>query len=291
MEYHNLENEFIEELAPKHAVIVQTGVRHSGKSLWSCALLRHLMTDKERLYDEYHLIIPTWSFQAKDTFAWIGDLPKKTQGKITIYEEFSINVIRKLLDKSAKDKLHRYLYIDDATTFGELFQQSETLKDLITKARHYKITTHIITHHLKAVMIPLLRSNVSYYFLHRNVNSKFLEGIYEENLSLFYTRADWFDTCRREMRHPFPAIAIDRDRQRVDCGAMDWNFIKKQRALIIKSPSTSISNDDNKTVHKDKPTKNGCNSGKCTHRIQQGARKQIVNQAPRIFSRRRDPLP
>ena len=267
MEYHKLEKEFIKELAPKHGVIVQTGVRHSGKSLWSCALLRHLMISPKSLYHEFHLVIPTWRFQAKDTFAWIGELPEAVQDKITIYEDFSINVIRRLLDRSIKDKRHRYLYIDDATSFGELFSQSETLKDLITKARHYKITTHIITHHLKAVMIPLLRSNISYYILHRNVNAKFLEGIYEENLSLFFSKQDWFDTCRKEMRGEFPAIAIDRDQQRVDCGAMNWSYIKKERDLIINSTSTNINQDDNKKISKAKPTQNRCPTGKCANKL------------------------
>ena len=253
METHNLADEFLNELAPKHGLIVQTGVRYSGKSLWSCSLLRHLMTNTNK-YAEYHLIIPTWRFQALGTFKWIQELPKNIIDKITVYEDFSIHVVSKLLDKGRRDKKHRYLYIDDATSFGELFQQSETLKDLVTKARHYRITSHIITHHLKSVMIPLLRSNVSYYILHRNVNCKFLEGIWDENLSLFYDKKDWFDLCKKKMREKYPAIAIDRDRQRIDSNCMNWQYIKLQRDFIIKSQHKDI--DDDKKIRTHKPTKN-----------------------------------
>jgi hypothetical protein len=270
MENHELSKPFIKELAPKHAVIVQCGVRYSGKSLWSCALLRYLMTNT-KIYDEYHLVIPTWKFQAKGTFKWIESLDKSISSKITIYEDFSLNVVSNLLTKGRRDSRHRYLYLDDATSFSELFSQSEVLKDLITKARHYKITTHIITHHLKAVMIPLLRSNVSYYILHRNVNAKFLEGIYEENLSLFFERKDWIDLCRREMRKDYPALAIDRDRQRIDCNAMDWDFIKTQRDILLKHDK--IVYNDTQKVHKDDTTKNGCGARKCTHRVQQSTCK------------------
>jgi hypothetical protein len=268
MESQNLEQGFIKELAPKHAIIVQTGVRYSGKSLWSCSLLRHLMVNT-KLYDEYHLIIPTWKFQSKGTFKWLQLLPKNIADKITVYEDFSVNIVSKLLEKGKCDKRHRYLYLDDATSFGELFQQSEQLKDLITKARHYKITTHIITHHLKAVMIPLLRSNISYYILHRNVNSKFLEGIYDENLSLFFDKKDWFNVCRKEMKKDYPAIAIDRDRQRVDCNTMNWNYINTQRNLILNL--NNIDYTDEK-ISKNKGDKK-CPTGQCTNKIQKSKGK------------------
>lgn len=285
METHNLEKEFLKELAPKHGLIVQTGVRYSGKSLWSSCLLRHLMTET-KLYDEYHLIIPTWRFQAKDTFRWVSHLPDNIQNKITVYEDFSINVISKLVQRGKKDKKHRYLYVDDATAFGELFGQSEVLKVLVTQARHIAITTHIITHHLKAVMLPLLRSNVSYYILHRNVNSKFLEGIYEENLSLFYERKDWLDVCRKQMRQDYPAIALDRDKQRLDCGAMDWGFIKTQRDLITKFNSIVYNKkDDNEEISKTNDKPHGCGSRKCPYRVQQGKGQQTAGKAPGGVSR------
>jgi hypothetical protein len=266
MENHNLEKDFINELAPKHAVIVQTGVRYSGKSLWSCSLLRHLLTNT-KIYDEYHLIIPTWRFQAKGTFKWLEHLPKAITEKITIYEDFSINMVSKLLEKAKKDKRHRYMYLDDATSFGELFQQSETLKDLVTKTRHFRITFHVQTHHLKSVCLPLLRSSVSYYILHRNVNAKFLEGIYDESLSLFFDKKDWIDICRKEMRKEYPAIAIDRDRQRIDCNAMNWNIIKFQRDILLNNDNIEYSNKNDKKIHQNNTTKNRCQARQCRNRF------------------------
>ena len=266
MDSKNLQQNFLENLAPKHCVICQVGVRFSGKSLLSMSLLKEVM--ERNIYDEFHLVLPSYRFQARNTYGWFTGLPDKIQSKITIYEDFSLVAVSRLLDRAKTEtkRKHRYLFLDDATSFSEFFGQSEVLKELVSMCRHYFLTLHVITHGLKSVLNPVFRQNVSFFVLHRNLNAKFLESLWEESMSLFYTKAEWFELCKREMKKAYPAILINRDTQDIDIAMMEWPFVKKQRELIIKSMNRPIKqiidvNDDKETC-----SNRGCGRENCKNR-------------------------
>lgn len=253
MEITDLEKPFLEEFN-KGGVYLQCGVRYSGKSLFASSLIRHLLVTDQ--FDRYELVIPTYSFQAKDTYAWVEQLDKKIQDKITVYESFSLQIVEDIMRQARKDDKRTFYYMDDATSIGELFSLYSTeFKDLTTKARHYRTVLWLAIHHVKGVLTPQIRSSISFYCVHRLPDSSLLETIWQENLSLFYEKKDWLQMCREEMKKDFPLIVIHRDKAGgVDNTGMDWKFIAKQRLLILKSMDSSIAkkNTKKKNVGKSK---------------------------------------
>jgi len=264
MESQNLENQFYDDLTKRYGFIIQAGVRFSGKSLFTSALIKEMIESKS--FDEYHLFIPTFKFQARGTFDWLS----AAKGDITIYEDFSVNIVQRIMSNPKKSKC---IWVDDSTSFGNFFAQSDVLKDLVTKCRHYKISLILTCHHLKSVMAPLLRSNVSYYVLHRNVNAKFLEGVWEESASLFMERKEWMSLCRKEMKNDWPCIILDRDRQKYDLQGMSWKSIRKQRLLILNykekdiDASATSSRENDKATDTPQRTTDACKAGKCRAKV------------------------
>jgi hypothetical protein len=56
---------------------------------------------------------------------------------------------------------------------------------MITTRRHKKIQMWLIFHSLRAVIVPVIRSNIDYLFVFKVSNSKLLTSVYEEYYSMF----------------------------------------------------------------------------------------------------------
>jgi hypothetical protein len=234
-----LEKEFLESLK-RNTMCIQVGCRHSGKTTWIQALLRHLVLE-DNFYKEFHLVLPTYeSGQTGGTFDWIDRLPKKQQAKLTIYCDFSLVIIDKLIEES-DGETSRLLYIDDATAEQELFSTSDLMRSLSSKARHYKITTFICLHFMK-LRNTLLRCSAEWLIIHRMTDYKVLENIYDESASLFWDKKEFIRLCREEMMKDYPSILIWRDKGRIDCGhGMDYSFEKKHRDNVLNKGIKNVS--------------------------------------------------
>jgi hypothetical protein len=230
-ENKSLEKEFIESLK-RNTFNIQCGCRFSGKTTWMQALLYHLVTE-DNFYKEFHLVLPTYDTgQTGSTFDWIGRLPKSKKDKITIYCDFSLIIVDRLIEES-DGKTNRLLYIDDATAEQELFSQSDIMRSLSTKARHYKITTFVCLHFMK-LRNTLMRNSAEFLILHRMTDYKVLENIYTESASLFWDKNEFMAICRQEMEKEYPCVIIWRDKGRIDVGhGMDYSFEKKHRDYVL----------------------------------------------------------
>ena len=228
----SLEKNFMESLK-KNTILIQVGCRHSGKTTWSCCLLRELMLADD-FYDEYHFVLPTYDTgQQGGTFDWIKKLPKNITKKITIYCEFSLGIVDKLIEES-DGKKNRFFYLDDATAETSLFSNESALKSLSTKARHYKITTLFCFHFLKRTVSTQLRNSAEWIIMHRATDSKLLEGIWEECASLFHDKDTFMEMCRDKMSDEFPCVVIWRDKGRIDAeNGMNWSFQNKHRDIVL----------------------------------------------------------
>lgn len=243
---------FIGEISNKNSVVVEVGSRHTGKTLFAMSILSHCL--KNELFDSYHLVLPTYQYQRYNTFRWIEELTDKQQNKITIYESFGLFIIDDLINNRQKNGNTLFM-VDDATSFLELFQSNKSLRKLITESRHLSVSTWLISHSLRSTINPLIRSNTSYYLLHKQSNANFLSGLWEENISLFLDKKEFMAMCKdRMLNDSYVCIVIDSDRSVVDCNAMDWGFVKKERDLLLKANSKIYKKDNDKKHKEDNKT-------------------------------------
>ena len=269
---------FIDEISNKNSVVIQVGSRHTGKTLFSMSILSYCI--KNKLFDSYHLVIPTYRYQRYNTFQWIDDLNDKDQDKITIYESFGLFIVEDLI-KNRKKNGNTLFMIDDATSFMELFSQNKSLRKLIVESRHLRVTTWLISHSLKSTINPLIRSNTAYYLLHKQSNASFLGSLWEENLSLFVDKKIFMNMCKDKMLSDgYVCIVIDSDRSLLDCNAMKWDFIDKERSLILKSNNKVYqkNKDDTEKTDKNNATKAGPKNRQRANPIQQIASFKIINK-------------
>jgi hypothetical protein len=244
----DLSSEFWKDLTEKNGVFLQIGVRASGKSLFVASLVKSLLDRGS--FDEYHLIIPTMAYQRAGTFDYLYN--EKESDLVTIYEQFSIPIISNLITKARKDKLKRFIYVDDATAFVTVFHDTEEFRQLTSLSRHLRISSLLCFHHVKGVLRPLVRCSSSYFILHRLVDQVLLTTIWEENMSLFIDKKAFLELCREEMKKDYPCIVLHRDLGKLDRGGMDFSYIRKARDLILNRQKKDIKtkNDDTPKVHK-----------------------------------------
>jgi hypothetical protein len=266
----NLEGNFLNNLR-EHFLALQVGTKHSGKTVFSCCLLRHLLL-KDNFYDEFHLVLPSYSNQAKGTFDWLDKLPPKAKNKIIIYEAFSMVIIDNLID-SSNGKTNRFLYVDDATSEQSFFQNSEQLKALSTRCRHLKISCLLCFHYLRRSLTPQLRNSCEFLILHRCCDEKLLTNVWEETISLFMTKEEFLSICKEEMIKDFPCIVIWKDKVKIDTEAMMWNIQKIHRPHIIKVKSTSSN-----LYNIRKPQNASSENQKCSDEIDRSSNKPESNR-------------
>lgn len=75
------EADFLKQFDGK--LTMSIGSKHSGKSYMLLHYIKYAMDND--LYDEYHLVLPVYEFEEKDSYAWLDK--HKTKARITIYTE------------------------------------------------------------------------------------------------------------------------------------------------------------------------------------------------------------
>lgn len=246
----NIERRFFDEICKKNGVVVQIGVRYSGKTLWFCSALSYFI--KNDCFESYHLVLPSYRFQRDNTYKFLELLPKDKGDRITIYEDFGVEIVELLL-KNRKKNGNTLFLIDDATNFNELFYTNENVKKLITLARHLSISTWLVSHTLLKTLSPQIRANISYIVLHRVSNMNLLSSFHEEILSMFIDKKDFLDFLKRELRaNDFYALVIDKDRSQIShINSMEWDRIKKERLYIQNINNNNITKKNNESNRKE----------------------------------------
>jgi hypothetical protein len=277
MDTKDLEKRFLDD-QKIGIVCCQLGVKHSGKSVFASGMISYFL--KNDIYDSFHLFIPCYRNESKNTYAFLEQLSPKNDKKVIIYENFSLTIIQDIMNKSKTDKKRRFIWIEDGTSFGELFNdRSNILKDLITKNRHYRTSLFLTIHHHKSILHPSLRSQINWFFLMRQPNKKVLETIFEENMSLYYEKSDWLNLCRDRMKTDgFPIIAVDKDRGDVDCKAEDWKSFKTEMTYILNVSNRYISRKNDKTSVQSNRTEIPPESGRHGGEIQKNESFKTANK-------------
>ena len=250
MDCKDLEKRFLKDQSTG-IVICMLGVKHSGKTVFSSAMISYFL--KHNTYDEYHLFIPCFLNESKNGYAFLMSLPDKEDSKITIYEKFTLTMLSDILEKAKKSKKRRFIWLEDSTSdLATMFNdKSKVMTDLVTKNRHYGPMTVLFTiHHAKAILHPILRSNINWFFLMRQPNKKVLEMIHEENMSLYFEKSAWLGLCRDKMKSDgFPIIAVDKDRGDIDASVENWQSFKSEITYILNTANKYNSKNAKSPIH------------------------------------------
>ena len=163
-------------------LILSLGTKGGGKTHLALAYLKYAM--KNKLYDTYLLVLPSYLIEADDSYGFIND----KDDHVFVFETYDEVISAKLMvrQKKMKKKKERIFFlIDDAS--GERISSlnmDTSLKRLITSIRHYNTFLWIVAHASSGVLSTFLRSNVDILLLYNLTNLMLLEQIYEEFMSL-----------------------------------------------------------------------------------------------------------
>ena len=176
------ENEWMKEFHQTSRVYILIGIKGSGKSYFINSVLKYSF--KHNIHKNYFLVIPSYKFEQNDSYSYIKDQKNKN---VKIYNKYHDIVGQHVLDSviNTANKSRSIFIIDDATGFLNVHNMAEHLKYLITTTRHVNCDLIIACHGAKNVLSSILRSNVDYLLFFKIINSKLLETIYEEYLSVF----------------------------------------------------------------------------------------------------------
>ena len=173
-----LEKEFLEEFEGKLAIAI--GCKGSGKSF---LLLHYVYYALEHdMYDEYHLVLPCYLFEERDSYSWLKN--HKTPAKIYIYNEHDEMIMNKLIDRP--QPYNKAFYgIDDSTGSWSIQADPDEIKYL-SRLRHFRVTQFIVVHVVRAGLPASLRAQIDMLFLFMSTNRIALQAAYEEWGSMTY---------------------------------------------------------------------------------------------------------
>lgn len=173
------------------------GCKGSGKTYSVLAAMREAI--KQNAYDAYYCIIPAFRNEEHGSYSWMNMYPNK----IFIAEDWNPQLLVDLVaqqDKWSKriyneadprkrakleDDMPRiFVFIDDATNFGEEMTRDSTFTHLVTMLRHYKVNMFVCVHSLLAIVRPAIRNNVDRLTIGKLTNNNLLEDVYTAYMSL-----------------------------------------------------------------------------------------------------------
>jgi len=254
------ESDFLEDNKKHGRSIISIGTPESGKSYLALKYVTYSLQND--LYDEYHIVAPTFNHEENSSY----DFLKQHKDKVKIYLKYNA-VVSERVDK-AREKGKILFVVDDATS--ELLNNMDnTFIKLFTTTRHSKnggLTLWIIVHSAKKVLPPMLRQNVKYVFLYRIESSELLEDtIFKEFLSLQYRRQgkkyDHFVEEFSEVmeNNKFGVVLIAR-KIGIDFDVTHWQFLNAEEQIQMKGTKRikekpQVPNIDNNNIENQKHDK------------------------------------
>lgn len=213
-------------------ILLCLGQKGGGKSFRTMTLIMWLL--RNNIFDQYFLVLPTFHFEASNSYAWL----RPFQDKVFITKEYTPELSQAFLDRQdEKIPPHEiprtFLWMDDVG-MNETFRTDRQFVGLLSVARHKRLSVCICYHSLTSghTLSPFLRQNVTHTLLFRVTNEKLLESIFEELISMtghFPRFRDFKDvynqhTCSEvnaatgEVQKNFNGICINNS-----IGCLDWN--------------------------------------------------------------------
>ena len=197
--------------------IVSIGCKGSGKT----TLLLNFIKKNYVKYDMIFLFLPAFSNESTGKYNFLEQYPNVfiQTGELTAtFIDFVYN--------TCQSGNHRiFLGIDDATGYGEILSQNQTLKQMITTTRHIKCTIWVCIHASKKILAPAFRSNIDYLFIHNISNSKLLNDIYDEFFSRKVNKNDFFGMIDRKGIWTLTGINLINKNEDIDFNVADWKIM------------------------------------------------------------------
>lgn len=217
-------------------ILLCIGQKGGGKSFRVMSMLMWLL--HHDVYDQYFLILPTYFYEAANSYAWL----KPFADKVFIAKEYSADfsdAILKRPDETMAPHLipRTFLWMDDVG-MNEDFRSDRSFVGLLSVARHKRLSVCLCYHSLTSghTLSPFLRQNVTHTLLFRVTNEKLLENVYEELVSMtgLFPRFREFkyaynqhtvsqvDPASGEVTKNFNALAINNSLGCLDWTVRDW---------------------------------------------------------------------
>ena len=106
----SLEN-LVSDFEKKAVFILSIGIRKSGKSYNSLALIKHAM--EKNIFTNYIMCLPVYDFEETDSYDFIKKYVKQNPKKIRIFDRYSYLITRELMKSAGKNKKQKILLFID----------------------------------------------------------------------------------------------------------------------------------------------------------------------------------
>ena len=214
-------------------ILLCLGQKGGGKSFRTMTLLMWLL--RHNVFDQYFLVLPTYLFEAANSYAWLQPFADKVFVSREYTPELSAAFLQRPDETVPPHAIPRtFLWLDDVG-MNEAFRTDRHFVGLLSVARHKRLSVCLCYHSLTSghTLSPFLRQNITHTWLFRVTNEKLLESVYEELISMTgqYERFRDFKgaynqhTCSRVN----PATgAVDRNFNGIcinnSLGCLDWRL-------------------------------------------------------------------
>lgn len=224
----NSEMEYIQQ--EQAFFTIMCGIKGSSKTYTTLNLMKYYYLTGR--YNVIHFISPCYKIDNdQNQYEWMKHLDKN-KIKIYVYNKYSPLITEQIL-KMHSDKKDKVLFIiDDSTSAGKEISMDEGFLYFITTSRHLGISGILICHNLKKVLSPSIRSMTDFFFLFRVINSKLLEGFYEEYLSVFPRWRNYKEFkdeyFQKILNTKYSGFFLDTRESVFDWCVKDWNINKHE---------------------------------------------------------------
>lgn len=227
-------------------ILLCLGQKGGGKSFRVMTILMWLL--KNNVFDQYFLVLPTFFYEASNSYAWL----KPFEDKVFITHEYTPELSQAFIDR--KDDTippheipRTFMWLDDVG-MNEFFRTDRSFVGLLSIARHKRLSVCLCYHSLTSghTLSPFLRQNITHTLLFRVTNEKLLESVFEELISMtghFPRFRDFKEvynqhTCSvvnaatGEVTKNFNGICINNS-----LGCLDWNVVEwcKEETEVLKT--------------------------------------------------------
>lgn len=228
--FNNSEYDYLQDIQTTPLINLVLGVKGSGKTTFIINLLKFILANRSNtVYTCFCLVIPNLKTDQNysNEYRFLEKLPN-----VYIYNEYnlySLNHIEHLHNKGERI----FWVIDDATSsfqksFGD--KKFAFLNKIVTESRHVKICMFIIAHTLAKAFSPLVRTLCDFIFVYRINNSKLLEYIYYEFVSLNERYIDnrklFFSDYSKLMKKKYSCMFINNRTGEIHTDVSDWLIMK-----------------------------------------------------------------
>lgn len=182
----NLQQQLLEMFEDKYQapILLVLGQKGGGKSFRMMTIIMYLI--KNNIYDRYFFVLPTYKFEAANSYAWLAPF----KDRVFITTEYTPEITAAFMERkddtiSAHEIPRTFLWLDDVGC-NESFRNDRMFVSLLSIARHKRLSVALCYHSLTSgcTLNPFLRQNVTHTLLFRVTNEKLLESIYEELISM-----------------------------------------------------------------------------------------------------------